>query len=153
LIGQQSANAVAILVGKLLISCAMGAGSPLKFNVKAKIRVNGKEYASPEEMPAKVREAYARAIGDTAVLRSGARLATKLNARIIFNGVEYNSPGEMPVAERRLYQDTLAAILPEPTVLSAEDAAIARRKKLLLTLLFVGVIAIVVNLWFHGFFG
>lgn len=130
----------------------MDAGSPVNFNLKAKIRVNGKEYASPEEMPAKIRQAYAAAIGDTAVLRSGARLAAKLNAKIIFNGVEYNSPSEMPVAERRLYQDTLAALLPEPTVLSADDAAKARRRKLLLTLLFVAAIAIAANLWMHGFF-
>lgn len=131
----------------------MDAGSSIKFNVKAKIRVNGKEYASAEEMPAKIREAYVRAIGDTAVLRSGARLAAKLNAKISFDGVEYNSPSEMPVAERRLYQDTLAALLPEPTVLSAEDASKARRKKLLLTLLLVAAIAVVVDLWLHGFFG
>ena len=131
----------------------MDPASPVKFNFKAKIRVNGKEYASAEEMPAKIREAYARAVGDTAVLRSGARLAAKLNARIIFNGVEYNSPNEMPAEERRLYQDTLAALLPEPTVLSANDAAIARKKKLLVTLLLVGVLAAVVDLWLHGLFG
>jgi hypothetical protein len=131
----------------------MDAASAVKFNSKAKIRVNGKEYASAEEMPAKIREAYARAVGDTAVLRSGARLAAKLNARIIFNGVEYNSPNEMPAEERRLYQDTLAALLPEPTVLSANDAAIARKKKLLVTLLLVGVLAAVVDLWLHGLFG
>src|SRR6185503_14374426 len=104
--------------------------SPLKFNLKAKIRVNGKDYASAEEMPAKIREAYARAIGETALLRSGARLATKLNAKIIFNGVEYSSPGEMPVAERRLYQDTLAALVPEATALSAKEAAKLRLRKL-----------------------
>jgi len=131
----------------------MDPASPVKFNFKAKIRVNGKEYASAEEMPAKVREAYARAVGDTGVLRSGARLAAKLNARIIFNGVEYNSPNEMPAEERRLYQDTLAALLPEPTVLSANDAAIARKKKLLVTLFLVGVLAAVVDLWLHGLFG
>jgi hypothetical protein len=131
----------------------MNSASPVKFNFKAKIRVNGKEYASAEEMPAKIREAYARAVGDTSVLRSGARLAAKLNARITFNGVEYNSPNEMPAEERRLYQDTLAALLPEPTVLSANDAAIARKKKLLLTLLLVGVLAAVADLWLHGLFG
>jgi len=131
----------------------MDPASPVKFNFKAKIRVNGKEYASAEEMPAKIREAYARAVGNTAVLRSGARLAAKLNARITFNGVEYNSPNEMPAEERRLYQDTLAALLPEPTVLSANDAAIARKKKLLLTLLLVGVLAAVADLWLHGLFG
>ena len=131
----------------------MDPASPVKFNFKAKIRVNGKEYASAEEMPAKIREAYARAVGDTSVLRSGARLAAKLNARITFNGVEYNSPNEMPAEERRLYQDTLAALLPEPTVLSANDAAIARKKRLLLTLLLIGVLAAVVDLWLHGLVG
>jgi len=131
----------------------MDPASPVKFNFKAKIRVNGKEYASAEEMPAKIREAYARAVGDTSILRSGARLAAKLNARITLNGVEYNSPNEMPAEERRLYQDTLAALLPEPTVLSANDAAIARKKKLLLTLLLIGVLAAVVDLWLHGLVG
>jgi len=125
----------------------------LKFNLKAKIRVNGKEYASAEEMPAKIREAYARAIGETALLRSGARLATKLNAKIIFNDVEYSNPGEMPVAERRLYQDTLAALVPEAIALSANEAAKLRRKKLLLTLLFVSALAAIINFWLHGFFG
>ena len=131
----------------------MDSASAVKFNFKAKIRVKGKEYASAEEMPTKIREAYARAVGDTSVLRSGARLAAKLNARITFNGVEYNSPNEMPAEERRLYQDTLAALLSEPTVLSANDAAIARKKKLLLTLLLVGVLAAVADLWLHGLFG
>lgn len=125
----------------------------LKFNLKAKIRVNGKEYASAEEMPAKIREAYARAIGETALLRSGARLATKLNAKIIFNDVEYSNPGEMPVAERRLYQDTLAALVPEAIALSANEAAKLRRQKLLLTLLFVSALAAIINFWLRGFFG
>ncbi|MEY2526374.1 MAG: hypothetical protein QOE73_1145 [Verrucomicrobiota bacterium] len=125
----------------------------MKFNLKAKIRVNGKEYGSAEEMPAKIREAYTRAIGETALLRSGARLATKLNAKIIFNGVEYSSPGEMPVAERRLYQDTLAALIPEPTALSAHDASKLKQKKLLTALLMVSAIATAAYLWLHGFLG
>jgi hypothetical protein len=131
----------------------MNPASTLNLSLKAKIRVNGKEYASADEMPAKVREAYARAVGETAVLRSGARLAAKLNAKIIFNGTEYSSPSEMPVAERRLYQDTLAALLPEATVLSSNEVAKVRRKKLLLTLLLVSAIATIVHLWLRGFFG
>ena len=131
----------------------MNPTSPLKFNLKAKIRVNGKEYASAEEMPVKIREAYARAIGETALLRSGARLATKLNAKIIFNGVEYSSPGEMPVAERRLYQDTLAALVPEATALSAKEAARFRQRKLFVALIIVSAIATAVHLWMQGFFG
>ncbi len=131
----------------------MDPASSLNFNLKAKIRVNGKEYASAEEMPAKIREAYARAIGDTSVLRSGARLATKLNAKIILNGIEYDSPSEMPVADRRLYQDTLAALLPAPTVLSTDAAAKARRTRLVLTLILVSALAISVHLWMRGYFG
>ena len=42
----------------------------VRFNTK--IRFNGREYASAEEMPASVREAYTRAVGETAVLRAGA---------------------------------------------------------------------------------
>ncbi len=126
--------------------------SPAGPAFKARIRVNGKEYASAEEMPSKIREAYVRAVGETAILRSGARIATKLNAKIIFNGIEYSSPGDMPVAERRLYQDTLAALLPEPTVLSTHEAAGIRRRKLFLTLLLVSALAAIVHLWLRGFF-
>jgi hypothetical protein len=126
----------------------------MQFNLKAKIRVNGKEYSSAEEMPARIREAYARAVGETALLRSGARLATKLNAKIIFNGVEYSSPSEMPVAERRLYQDTLAALVPEPTALSPRDAARLHQRKLLFALLIVSaIVTVAYYFWSHGALG
>jgi hypothetical protein len=126
--------------------------SPLDCGSKAKISIKGREYASPAEMPPKIRDAYARAVGETALLRSGARLAARLDAKIIFNGIEYNGPGEMPVAERRMYQDALAALLPEATVLSTNDAAKIRGRKLLLTLFLISALAVVVHLWFQGFF-
>ena len=131
----------------------MSAIAPTAFNLKAKIRVNGKEYRSVEEMPAKIRDAYARAVGETTLLRSGARLATKLNAKITFNGVEYNNPGEMPVTERRLYQDTLAALVPEPIALSAHDAAKLRQRKILGAVVLVSLLATIAYLWLHGFLG
>jgi hypothetical protein len=104
-------------------------------------------------MPAKIKEAYARAVGETALLRSGARLASKLNARIIINDREFTNPGEMPVAERRMYQDTLAALLPSDIVLSSADAANLKRKRALLTLLLVSALAAIAHLWLRGFFG
>jgi hypothetical protein len=131
----------------------MNATLPAQFNLKAKIRVNGREYGSVEEMPARIRDAYARAIGETALLRSGARLATKLNAKITFNGVEYNSPSEMPVTERRMYQDTLAALVPEPVALSAQEAAKLRQRKLIAASLLVSLVATAAYLWLHGFLG
>ena len=123
----------------------------VRFNTK--IRFNGREYASAEEMPASVREAYTRAVGETAVLRSGARLAGKLNAKVIVNDKEFSSPGELPVAERRLLQDALAALLPNNLALSADEARKTRRRKILLTSIAVALGAAVVYLWLHGFFG
>jgi hypothetical protein len=120
---------------------------------KTKIRFNGHEYASAEEMPANVREAYTRAVGETAVLRSGARLAGKLNAKVIVNGKEFSSPGELPVAERRLLQDALAALLPNNLALSADEARKIRRRKILLTSIAVTLAAAVGYLWLQGFFG
>jgi hypothetical protein len=131
----------------------MSAISPTQFNLKAKIRVNGREYRSAEEMPARIRDAYSRAIGETALLRSGARLATKLNAKITFNGVEYTSPSEMPVTERRMYQDTLAALVPEPIALSADDAAKLRKRKLIVASLSASSVVTLAYLWLHGFLG
>jgi hypothetical protein len=120
---------------------------------KTKIRFNGHEYASADEMPASVREAYTRAVGETAVLRSGARLAGKLNAKVIVNGKEFSSPGDLPVAERRLLQDALAALLPNNLALSADEARKIRRRKILLTSIAVALGLAVVYLWLHGFFG
>jgi hypothetical protein len=115
---------------------------------KTKVRFNGREYASAEEMPASVRKAYTRAVGETAVLRAGARLAGKLNAKVIVNDKEFSSPGELPVAERRLLQDTLAALLPTDLALSAEEVRRIKHKKIL-------ILAMVATVYFclHGLVG
>jgi hypothetical protein len=120
---------------------------------KTKIRFNGREYASADEMPAKVREAYTRAVGETAVLRSGARLAGKLNAKVIVNGKEFSNPGDLPVTERRLLQDALAALLPDNLALSANETRNIRRRKILLISIAFALGSAVVYLWLHGFFG
>jgi len=118
-----------------------------------KIRFNGREYASAEEMPPSVREAYTRAVGETAVLRSGARLAGKLNAKVIVNGKEFGNPGELPVMERRLLQDALGALLPDNLALSPDESHKIRRKKMLLALIILFASGGVLYLWLHAFFG
>jgi hypothetical protein len=120
---------------------------------KTKIRFNGREYASAEEMPPSVREAYTRAVGDTAVLRSGARLAGKLNAKVIVNDREFSSPCELPVAERRLLQDALAALLPNDLALSVEEARRIRRRKILVTVAVLTAMAATVYFCLHGVVG
>lgn len=146
-------SAPANLVSKMLLGLSMTLATPAHSSFTAKIRIKGKEYASGSEMPAKIKEAYARAVGETALLRSGARLAQKLNARIIINDKEFTNPGEMPVAERRIYQDTLAALLPSDIVLSPNDASKLRRRKALLALLVITALATIAHLWLRGFFG
>src|SRR5919197_287865 len=118
---------------------------------KTKIRFNGREYASAEEMPPSVREAYTRAVGETAVLRSGARLATKLHAKVIVNDKEFSNPSEMPVAERRLLQDALAALLPDNLALSADEARKIRGRKIFLALMILFASGGVLYLWLQGF--
>lgn len=123
----------------------------VRFNTK--IRFNGREYASADEMPASVREAYTRAVGETSVLRAGARLAGKLNAKVIVNDREFSSMGELPVAERRVLQDALAALLPNNLALSAQEVRRIKRRKILLTSIALGLAVTVAYLWLHGFFG
>ena len=96
---------------------------------KTKIHFNGREYASPDEMPVSVRAEYDRAIGETPLLHSGARLAAKLNAKIILNDTEFNNPGEMSVDDRRLYHDALAALFPASIAVSVSEAPKINPKK------------------------
>ena len=105
---------------------------------KTKIQVNGREYASADEMPVSVGAAHDHAIGETALLHSGARLAAKLNAKIILNDTEFNNPGEMSVDDRRLYHEALAALFPASIAVSVSEAPKIKPKK-------VWLIAVVIS--------
>ena len=96
---------------------------------KTKIQFNGREYASPDEMPVSVRAEYDRAIGETPLLHSGARLAAKLNAKIILNDTEFSNPGEMSVDDRHLYHEALEALFPPDITISASGAGETNGKK------------------------
>jgi hypothetical protein len=125
----------------------------MSFRFKTRIRFKGREYASAEQMPAKVRDAYAQPVGETPILHSGARLAAKLNAKIIVNGVEFSNPGEMSVAERQLYHEALEAFLPNDIAVSVAQPVRFGRKKIVLMLIVLSALAIIGYLWLHGFFG
>ncbi len=80
----------------------------ININVKRtfKIRINGKEYASPDEMPPDVRETYERMMAGTA--SAGPTGVTTTKTRINFNGTEYELD-TMPPDVRRLYEKVLKA--------------------------------------------
>jgi hypothetical protein len=117
------------------------------------IQFNDREYASTDDMPTKVRAAYDRAMAEKPELHSGARLAAKLNAKIIMNGAEFNHAGEMSVDDRHLYHEALEAVFPANTAVSVSEPPKIRRKKMLLMVVGVGVLAGTLYLWLHGSFG
>ena len=117
------------------------------------IQFNGRDYASTDDMPIKVRAAYDRAIAERPELHSGARLAAKLNAKIIVNDAEFNHAGEMSVDDRRLYHEALAAVFPPNIAVSVNEPAKIRQKKVLLLVVGVSVFAGALYCWLHGVFG
>lgn len=117
------------------------------------IQFNGREYASTDDMPIKVRAAYDRFIAEKPELHSGARLAAKLNAKIIVNGSEFNHAGEMSVDDRHLYHEALEAVFPSHIAVSVSEPPKIRRKKVMLVAVGISVFACAVYLWLHGLFG
>jgi len=75
----------------------------IKINLKTKIRFNGREYSSLEEMPPEVRQVYENA------LASG-QIRIQKSAKLVFNGQEYNSLDEMPEPVRRQYEQVMALV-------------------------------------------
>lgn len=77
----------------------------MNITLKTKIRYNGQEYSSPDQMPPEARAAYERALaGNTgsATLPNGV-VAT----RTIFNGREVASPADLPANEKKFYDDLI----------------------------------------------
>lgn len=75
-------------------------------NIKRKYKVNGKEYDSPEEMPADVREAFKKAMESPGATEIKVT-KEKAHTRIFFNGREYDSIEAMPADVRQTYEKIL----------------------------------------------
>jgi len=87
----------------------------MKVVVKTRIRVNGREYRSVEEMPPNIRQAYENAMsrspddGDRSGIESADGPAVA-GAGITFNGHPYASVDGMPSDVRALYESAMAAV-------------------------------------------
>ena len=81
---------------------------PIKINVKTKIKINGKEYNSPEEMPPDIRNLYAKAMANRG--SSSANIQGTTNSKIVFNGQTFNSLDEMPADVRGIYDSVITAL-------------------------------------------
>lgn len=80
----------------------------VKFNVKYKFKVNGKEYGSLEEMPAPIREAY-----EKAVKAKGIEHENISSGKVVFNGQEYESVDSMPPDIRQMYETIMKTVKEE----------------------------------------
>ena len=78
----------------------------VKFNVKYKFKVNGKEYGSLEEMPAPIREAYEKTVANS----KGMERANISSGKIVFNGQEYESVDSMPADIRQMYETIMKTV-------------------------------------------
>ncbi len=81
----------------------------VKFNVKRRYIINGKEYHSLEEMPGDVRQAYEKGIASS----SGGHLKigpASHKTKITFNGQEYESIEAMPPNIRQMYEQVMRAV-------------------------------------------
>jgi hypothetical protein len=67
--------------------------------IKSKIRYNGQEYSSPNELPAEARAAFEKALHDGAVKK-----------RFTINGQSFDSEQSMPADIRKLCDDALDVI-------------------------------------------
>lgn len=79
----------------------------VKIDVKRKLKINGKEYASREEMPEHIRHLYDQALAKSGCLDS--ENAAPFASKIVFNGNEYESVESMPADVRQLYESFPAA--------------------------------------------
>jgi hypothetical protein len=81
----------------------------VKFDVKYKFKVNGKEYGSPDEMPVAIREAYDKAVANKGGIEPG-NLSSITSGKIIFNGQEYASVDSMPADIRQMYETIMKTV-------------------------------------------
>lgn len=72
-------------------------GIDFKINITRKIKVNGTEYGSPEEVPEQFRQTVKDALGQAGAGSGG----------INFNGVTYDGAEAMPPEVRRVYEQAL----------------------------------------------
>lgn len=84
----------------------------VKFDLKRKYIVNGKEYGSVEEMPADIRDAYEKAVGKAQGIQHG-NIASMSSEKIVFNGQEYESVNSMPADIRQMYETIMKTVKEE----------------------------------------
>lgn len=108
----------------------------VSITLKSKIRYNGREYASPADLPPEVRLAYEKALHDGAVRK-----------RFIFNGQRFDTEEALPADVRKLCDDVISVIENngEVTIPNRRSEPLLTKKELAIVALFAGgIIALVI---------
>jgi hypothetical protein len=107
----------------------------VSITLKAKIRYNGQEYASPADLPPEVRVAYEKALHDGAVKK-----------KFVFNGEQFASEEAMPADVRRLCDDVLGVIENngEVTIPNGKSEPLLTKREIVVVALFAGGIVALV---------
>ena len=82
----------------------------VKFNLKRKYIVNGKEYGSVEEMPANIRQIYEKALDSSLATNPGIN-PENTKKKIMFNGQEYENIEAMPSDVRQTYDELIKKLV------------------------------------------
>lgn len=77
----------------------------IEVDVKKKFVVNGREYASPDDLPADIREALQKILKE-----DKSRVEVNIDTSIVFNGKEYKGIDEMPSETRQAYERVMKAV-------------------------------------------
>ena len=93
--------------------------------LKTRIKFNGKEYGSADEMPADERHAYERAMASWADPghANGMIIRTQMSSKITINGQEYDGADHLPPEVRKTYETAMAAMDANRTAAPGVDAA------------------------------
>jgi len=80
---------------------------------KTRIKFNGKEYGSADEMPVDIRQTYEQALAAMADPghAKGIVVHAQTSSKINFNGTEYDSAEHMPPDVRRTYEMVMAQMV------------------------------------------
>ena len=99
----------------------------MNLNIKTRIKINGKEYSSADEMPDDIRRLYEQ------VMQGNVQKTTKIK----FNGQEYAGVEEMQPEVRKMYEAVMGVVEthPQPDGITPEQSrqiadAISGGKKL-----------------------
>ena len=98
------------------VKCCIGRVMNITLKTNTKIRYNGKDYSSVDELPAEARAAYERVVANHGIGSLASNLAGGVvTTRLTINGKTYSSSAELPATEKKLFEDAMQLVHDQTT--------------------------------------